>query len=170
MAILSVWRSAFAKSIEHFRKSRQAHARTSMALVNVTNVIVLDNPTVFTNPFQFEVTLPHRLIPASPLPHPAAALVACSRWSSSVWASWRTTWSGRSLTWDQQRTLMPTRYASPARCAAAPRESRTTRRAARSGKRFSATLAPPRLRPRARPRSHPLDWSVGRPPLRIAGT
>ena len=26
-----------------------------MALVNVTNVIVLDNPTVFTNPFQFEV-------------------------------------------------------------------------------------------------------------------
>mmetsp|Transcript_5253 Transcript_5253/g.7262 ORF Transcript_5253/g.7262 Transcript_5253/m.7262 type:complete len:233 (-) Transcript_5253:317-1015(-) len=27
-----------------------------MALVNVTNVIVLDNPTAFTNPFQFEVT------------------------------------------------------------------------------------------------------------------
>ena len=29
-----------------------------MALVNVTNVIVLDNPTVFTNPFQFEVNVP----------------------------------------------------------------------------------------------------------------
>jgi len=27
-----------------------------MALVNVTNVIVLDNPTSFTNPFQFEIT------------------------------------------------------------------------------------------------------------------
>jgi histone chaperone ASF1 len=27
-----------------------------MALVNVTNVIVMDNPTKFTNPFQFEVT------------------------------------------------------------------------------------------------------------------
>lgn len=26
-----------------------------MALVNITNVTVLDNPTVFTNPFQFEV-------------------------------------------------------------------------------------------------------------------
>ena len=87
-----------------------------MALVNVTNVIVLDNPTVFTNPFQFEVNLPHRLIPASPHPHPAATIVgrvACfvPRWSSSAWASWRTTSSGRSLTWDQQRTLMPTRYA-----------------------------------------------------------
>eukprot|EP01051_Picozoa_sp_SAG22_P012712 SAG22_NODE_1348_length_4662_cov_2.722113_2_plen_179_part_00 len=27
-----------------------------MALVNVTNVSVLDNPTKFTNPFQFEIT------------------------------------------------------------------------------------------------------------------
>ena len=27
-----------------------------MAAVNVTNVVVLDNPTAFTNPFQFEVT------------------------------------------------------------------------------------------------------------------
>jgi histone chaperone ASF1 len=26
-----------------------------MALVNVLNVTVLDNPTAFTNPFQFEV-------------------------------------------------------------------------------------------------------------------
>lgn len=27
-----------------------------MSLVNITNVVVLDNPTVFTNPFQFEIT------------------------------------------------------------------------------------------------------------------
>ncbi len=27
-----------------------------MALVNVMNISVLDNPTVFTNPFQFEIT------------------------------------------------------------------------------------------------------------------
>lgn len=27
-----------------------------MALVNVTNVVVLDNPTAFTNPLTFEVT------------------------------------------------------------------------------------------------------------------
>jgi histone chaperone ASF1 len=27
-----------------------------MSLVNVTNVVVLDNPTQFTNPFQFEIT------------------------------------------------------------------------------------------------------------------
>jgi histone chaperone ASF1 len=27
-----------------------------MALVNVTNVVVLDNPTAFTNPFQFDIT------------------------------------------------------------------------------------------------------------------
>lgn len=27
-----------------------------MALVNVTNIVVLDNPTSFTNPFTFEVT------------------------------------------------------------------------------------------------------------------
>lgn len=27
-----------------------------MALVNITNVTVLDNPAPFTNPFQFEVT------------------------------------------------------------------------------------------------------------------
>jgi histone chaperone ASF1 len=27
-----------------------------MALVNIINVEVLDNPTSFTNPFQFEVT------------------------------------------------------------------------------------------------------------------
>lgn len=27
-----------------------------MALVNVTNVVVLDNPTTFTNPLTFEVT------------------------------------------------------------------------------------------------------------------
>ena len=27
-----------------------------MALVNVINVTVLDNPTAFTNPFQFEIT------------------------------------------------------------------------------------------------------------------
>lgn len=28
-----------------------------MALVNVLNVLVLDNPTAFSNPFQFEVTV-----------------------------------------------------------------------------------------------------------------
>ena len=28
-----------------------------MALVNIINVCVLDNPTMFTNPFQFEVTV-----------------------------------------------------------------------------------------------------------------
>jgi len=27
-----------------------------MALVNIINVTVMDNPTAFTNPFQFEVT------------------------------------------------------------------------------------------------------------------
>ena len=27
-----------------------------MALVNIINMAVLDNPTAFTNPFQFEVT------------------------------------------------------------------------------------------------------------------
>ena len=27
-----------------------------MALVNIINVMVMDNPTAFTNPFQFEVT------------------------------------------------------------------------------------------------------------------
>lgn len=27
-----------------------------MALVNITNVVVMDNPTAYTNPFQFEVT------------------------------------------------------------------------------------------------------------------
>ena len=27
-----------------------------MSAVNLTNVVVLDNPTAFTNPFQFEVT------------------------------------------------------------------------------------------------------------------
>ena len=27
-----------------------------MALVNIANVAVLDNPTAFTNPFQFEIT------------------------------------------------------------------------------------------------------------------
>jgi histone chaperone ASF1 len=27
-----------------------------MALVNINHVAVLDNPTAFTNPFQFEVT------------------------------------------------------------------------------------------------------------------
>jgi len=27
-----------------------------MALVNVTNIVVLDNPTAFTNPLTFEVT------------------------------------------------------------------------------------------------------------------
>lgn len=27
-----------------------------MALVNIINVAVMDNPTAFTNPFQFEVT------------------------------------------------------------------------------------------------------------------
>jgi hypothetical protein len=27
-----------------------------MTLINVTNVQVLDNPTKFTNPFQFEIT------------------------------------------------------------------------------------------------------------------
>lgn len=27
-----------------------------MALINVTNVVVLDNPTKFTNPFQFMVS------------------------------------------------------------------------------------------------------------------
>jgi histone chaperone ASF1 len=27
-----------------------------MALINVTNVVVLDNPTSFTNPFQFMVS------------------------------------------------------------------------------------------------------------------
>lgn len=27
-----------------------------MACVNVINMMVLDNPTAFTNPFQFEVT------------------------------------------------------------------------------------------------------------------
>lgn len=31
-------------------------ARSAMALVNVTNVVVLDNPTAFTNPLTFEVT------------------------------------------------------------------------------------------------------------------
>lgn len=30
--------------------------RSIMALVNVTNIVVLDNPTSFTNPFTFEVT------------------------------------------------------------------------------------------------------------------
>ena len=29
----------------------------TMALVNVLNVLVLDNPTAFSNPFQFEVTV-----------------------------------------------------------------------------------------------------------------
>jgi hypothetical protein len=33
----------------------QTEEKRRMALVNVTNVTVLDNPTVFTNPFQFEV-------------------------------------------------------------------------------------------------------------------
>jgi hypothetical protein len=27
-----------------------------MALVNVTNIVVLDNPASFTNPFTFEIT------------------------------------------------------------------------------------------------------------------
>ena len=27
-----------------------------MSLINVTNVVVLDNPTSFSNPFQFQVT------------------------------------------------------------------------------------------------------------------
>jgi histone chaperone ASF1 len=27
-----------------------------MALVNITNVMVMDNPTSYLNPFQFEVT------------------------------------------------------------------------------------------------------------------
>lgn len=27
-----------------------------MSLVNVTNVVVLDNPSYFDNPFQFEIT------------------------------------------------------------------------------------------------------------------
>lgn len=27
-----------------------------MALVNLTNIVVLDNPTSFTNPFTFEIT------------------------------------------------------------------------------------------------------------------
>jgi len=27
-----------------------------MSLINVTNVEILDNPTKFTNPFQFEIT------------------------------------------------------------------------------------------------------------------
>ena len=35
-----------------------------MALVNVKNVRVLNNPTLFTNPFQFEVTLrPQHVLP-----------------------------------------------------------------------------------------------------------
>lgn len=33
-----------------------AQSATEMALVNVTNVVVLDNPTTFTNPLTFEVT------------------------------------------------------------------------------------------------------------------
>jgi len=33
----------------------QINTPITMALVNVTNVIVLDNPTVFSNDFQFEV-------------------------------------------------------------------------------------------------------------------
>ena len=27
-----------------------------MSVVNITNVVVLDNPTSFSNPFQFEIT------------------------------------------------------------------------------------------------------------------
>ena len=27
-----------------------------MSAINLTNVVVLDNPTAYTNPFQFEVT------------------------------------------------------------------------------------------------------------------
>jgi histone chaperone ASF1 len=27
-----------------------------MALVNILNINILDNPTAFTNPFQFEIT------------------------------------------------------------------------------------------------------------------
>lgn len=27
-----------------------------MSLINITNVLVLDNPTQFTNPVQFEIT------------------------------------------------------------------------------------------------------------------
>ena len=27
-----------------------------MALVNITNVVVLDNPSTFSNPLQFEIT------------------------------------------------------------------------------------------------------------------
>ena len=45
-----------------------------MALVNVTNVIVLDNPTVFTNPFQFEVSATARLhLQAVSRPNPKEA-------------------------------------------------------------------------------------------------
>ena len=38
---------------EEIDKQRRAHA---MALVSVTNVLVLDNPTAFANPFAFEIT------------------------------------------------------------------------------------------------------------------
>ena len=36
--------------------SPKPHLASIMSLVNVTNVVVLDNPTQFTNPFQFEIT------------------------------------------------------------------------------------------------------------------
>ena len=84
-----------------------------MALVNVKNVRVLDNPTLFTNQFQFEVTprppsspafSSERLGPFPPRPPlpPLCLRRTChlrfARWNSSAWASWRTTLNGKSPT------------------------------------------------------------------------
>ncbi len=35
---------------------KEATAASEMSIVNVTNVVVLDNPTAFRNPLTFEVT------------------------------------------------------------------------------------------------------------------
>jgi hypothetical protein len=52
----SLGRSVFVADSFKFCASESLGCIFKMALVNVMNISVLDNPTVFTNPFQFEIT------------------------------------------------------------------------------------------------------------------
>lgn len=45
-----------ARSFRELSNTTNSNGKKKMALVNVTNVEVYDNPTLFTNPFQFELT------------------------------------------------------------------------------------------------------------------
>ena len=68
-----------------------------MALVSVTNVLVLDNPTAFANPFAFEITFECIQVGASRIREcfPQLALVDLARVASALSRrSSRTTSSG----------------------------------------------------------------------------